>query len=49
MAQIIWSEPALQDMDAIADYIALDNPHAARGLGLSPDCRTAVPNPLPAA
>ena len=32
MAKIIWTEPALQDLDAIADYIALDNPEAARRL-----------------
>jgi toxin ParE1/3/4 len=32
MAEIIWSEPALNDLDAIADYIALDNPEAARQL-----------------
>ena len=32
MAELIWTEPALQDLDAIADYIALDNPLAARGL-----------------
>jgi len=32
MAKIIWSEPALHDLDAIADYIALDDPQAARGL-----------------
>jgi addiction module RelE/StbE family toxin len=29
MAQVIWTEPALSDLDAIADYIALDNPEAA--------------------
>jgi plasmid stabilization system protein ParE len=29
MAQIIWTEPALDDLDAIADYIALENPEAA--------------------
>lgn len=29
MAQVVWSEPALADLDAIADYIALDNPAAA--------------------
>jgi len=29
MAQIRWTEPALSDLDAIADYIALDNPVAA--------------------
>jgi len=32
MAEIIWTEPALQDLDAIADYIALDKPEAARRL-----------------
>ncbi|HXG28669.1 MAG TPA: type II toxin-antitoxin system RelE/ParE family toxin [Nevskiales bacterium] len=30
MAEIIWTAPALADLDAIADYIALDNPQAAR-------------------
>lgn len=30
MAQVIWTEPALADLDAIADYIALDNPEAAK-------------------
>ena len=29
MAEIIWTEPALADLDAIADYIALDKPTAA--------------------
>jgi toxin ParE1/3/4 len=29
MAQVIWAEPALSDLDAIADYIALDHPAAA--------------------
>jgi len=32
MAQVIWTEPALSDLDAIADYIALDDPQAAQGL-----------------
>ncbi len=32
MAEVIWSEPALADLDAIADYIALDNPEAASKL-----------------
>jgi toxin ParE1/3/4 len=32
MAEIIWSEPALADLDAIADYIALEDPAAASGL-----------------
>ena len=30
MAEIIWTEPALQDLDDIAEYIALDNISAAR-------------------
>ena len=32
MAEVIWTEPALNDLDAIADYIALDDPAAAREL-----------------
>lgn len=32
MVEIAWSEPALSDLDAIADYIALDNPAAAAEL-----------------
>lgn len=32
MAQIIWTEPALEDLDAIAAYIALDKPGAAKRL-----------------
>jgi plasmid stabilization system protein ParE len=32
MAEVIWTEPALQELDAIAEYIALDNPAAASGL-----------------
>ena len=32
MAEIVWTEPALNDLDAIADYFALDNPVAAREL-----------------
>ncbi|NGP89373.1 type II toxin-antitoxin system RelE/ParE family toxin [Fodinibius halophilus] len=32
MAQVIWTEPALQDLDQIADYISLDNPAAAKKL-----------------
>lgn len=32
MAEVIWTEPALTDLDAIADYIALDNPDAARAV-----------------
>jgi toxin ParE1/3/4 len=29
MAEIVWTEPALADLDAIADYIALENPVVA--------------------
>lgn len=32
MAEVIWTEPALQELDAIAEYIALDNPSAASQL-----------------
>jgi toxin ParE1/3/4 len=32
MARIIWADPAIHDLDAIADYIALENARAARGL-----------------
>lgn len=32
MAEIVWTEPALSDLEAIADYIALDNPAAAAAL-----------------
>ena len=32
MAQVIWTEPALSDLDAIAEYIALDKPSAAANL-----------------
>lgn len=30
MARVIWTEPALQDLDAIADIISLDKPLAAK-------------------
>ncbi len=32
MAEVVWTEPALSDLDAIADYIALENPAAASEL-----------------
>ncbi|HMP75565.1 MAG TPA: type II toxin-antitoxin system RelE/ParE family toxin [Kiritimatiellia bacterium] len=31
MAGLIWTEPALNDLEAIAEYIALDKPAAAKG------------------
>ncbi|TVQ67378.1 MAG: type II toxin-antitoxin system RelE/ParE family toxin [Balneolaceae bacterium] len=30
MARVIWTEPALQELDEIADYISLDDPYAAK-------------------
>jgi antitoxin MazE len=32
MAKIIWADPAIQDLDAIADYMAVDKPEAAHRL-----------------
>ncbi|MEK8022771.1 MAG: type II toxin-antitoxin system RelE/ParE family toxin [Candidatus Hydrogenedentota bacterium] len=32
MAQIVWTEPALSDLDGIADHIGLENPVAAAEL-----------------
>ena len=32
MAEVVWTEPALSDLDGIADYVAIDNPPAARAL-----------------
>ena len=32
MAEVVWSNPALGDLEAIADYIALENPIAAAEL-----------------
>jgi toxin ParE1/3/4 len=32
MAKVIWADSAIQDLDAIADYIALDKPAAAHQL-----------------
>jgi len=29
MARLVWTEPALDDLDEIAEYIALDDPRAA--------------------
>ncbi|MFH0343685.1 MAG: type II toxin-antitoxin system RelE/ParE family toxin [Chromatiales bacterium] len=30
MAEVIWTEPALSDLDTIADYVALGDPNAAK-------------------
>lgn len=32
MAEIIWTDPALDQLEVIAEYIALDKPAAASGL-----------------
>lgn len=32
MAEIVWTDPALSDLEAIADYIALQDPAAAAGV-----------------
>jgi toxin ParE1/3/4 len=32
MVEVIWANPALDDLNTIAEYIALDNPEAARKL-----------------
>lgn len=32
MAEVIWTEPALQELNFVAEYIALDNVVAASGL-----------------
>jgi plasmid stabilization system protein ParE len=32
VAQVVWTEPAAADLDAIADYIAIQDPAAARAL-----------------
>jgi plasmid stabilization system protein ParE len=32
MAEVIWAEPVLSDLDVIGDCIALDNPEAAKVL-----------------
>ena len=32
MAQVIWTEPALQDLNEIAEYIAIDKVSAAKKL-----------------
>jgi len=32
MAEVIWTEPALEDLNALAEYIALDKPEPASDL-----------------
>ena len=33
MVQIVWTEPARADLEAIVDYVAIENPAAAAALG----------------
>ncbi|TRW49906.1 type II toxin-antitoxin system RelE/ParE family toxin [Aliidiomarina halalkaliphila] len=33
MAEIVWTDPALDQLEEIAEYIALDKPDAASNLG----------------
>jgi toxin ParE1/3/4 len=35
MAEVIWTEPALAQFEAILDYLALDRPAAARAVAAS--------------
>lgn len=60
MVEIIWTEPALNDLDGIADYIALDKPQAAAKLVQKvfqhvdmlrhhPEAGSRIPELLPAA
>ena len=32
MARVVWTEPAIADLEAIADYIAVENPVSASGV-----------------
>jgi len=32
VARLVWTEPALDDLNAIAEYVALDKPDAAAAL-----------------
>ena len=58
MVEIIWTEPALNDLEALAEYIALDKPDAASRLvqrvfarvemlAAHPDLGPAIPELLP--
>ena len=58
MVEIIWTEPALNDLEALAKYIALDKPDAAsrlvqrvfarvERLAVHPELGPAIPELLP--
>lgn len=58
MAEVIWTEPALEDINALAEYIALDKPEAASDLvrrvfahvellGAQPELGPAIPELRP--
>lgn len=46
MARIIWTGPATNDVREIAEYIALENPVAARALAqrIEPRCPIGTPS-----
>lgn len=41
MARVVWTEPAIADLEAIAEYTAVENPVAASDvrIGVKPDFR----------
>jgi len=47
MAQIIWTEPALDDLNNIAEYIAVSNPNAAKQLVENVFSKVQTLEPLP--
>ncbi|EBW2381188.1 type II toxin-antitoxin system RelE/ParE family toxin, partial [Salmonella enterica subsp. enterica serovar Enteritidis] len=51
MDDLIWTEPALQDLDDIGSYIALDSPRAAESVvrrkRRATDCGDGVGSCLP--
>ena len=42
MACLIWTEPAIADLEAIADYIALDKPDAVAPREISAPVQNGV-------
>lgn len=47
MAQIIWTEPALDNLNDIAKYIAVSNPNAAKSLGRNVFSKVQRPEQFP--
>lgn len=48
MAQIVWTEPALADLEKITEYIALDKPSAASALVTDVFCKVERLKEFPA-